>query len=74
MTKLLYIPNGQFLYFDNYNNHYNTDISKYEPQYTTELLIHWVICNCSDRTDWLERNGIEDGHRFLESEFEVIYD
>lgn len=85
MTKILYIPNGSYIGFYLVNEIDGSDFSfdleevgKGRPSFkTADIFIAYLLDNCGSilcSEDWYKRNGIEDNHKFLRSELEIIYD
>jgi len=79
MTKILYIPNGEYIRF--FNGSFTTTFSKLENLLENELANHefeTILKYLNDQEDvceeWYEENNIEHLHIFLASEIEVIYD
>jgi len=83
MTKLLYIPNGEYLKF--WYNHQDlmSDDFEYMSSFGNEH--GWVMTaeECLEDlisdgeapdSNWYELNHIEDGHTFLRVELEIIND
>jgi hypothetical protein len=77
MTKLLYIPNGNYLRFYLHNSN-DLTINLEEagigagPDFKTAAhFINYLLhTKCGSR--WYEINGIEYGHEFLRCELEIV--
>lgn len=69
MTKILYIPNGQYVEFYNYG-------CIFEECYTDLDVITWLDLFCSSLTypNLKEDNNIPKNSKLYLSEFEIIHD
>jgi hypothetical protein len=84
MTKILYIPNGEYLRFFNGNGWEATIVNLedlqdiFDDQGLQEFTIKGVMEYLNDTADvcseWYKENELENNHVFLETELEMIYD
>ena len=84
MTKLLYIPNGEYLRFFNGCGWQATLVrleelenlvSKEElPNLTIEALVAYLNDTTDACLEWYEENNLDDKHIFLKHELEIVHD